>query len=39
LSAPGKPMTRKTIYFSKTTQMHYIVLGLFANRYAFARAV
>ena len=34
-----KRLTRKTLYFSKTTQMHYIVLGLFVNPYAFARAV
>jgi len=34
-----KRLTRKTICFSKTTQMHDIVIGLFVNRYAFARAV
>jgi hypothetical protein len=34
-----KRLTRKTICFSKTTQMRDIVLGLFVNRYAFARAV
>lgn len=30
-----KRLTRKTICFSKTIQMHDIVLGLFVNRYAF----
>ena len=34
-----KRLARKTICFSKTTQMHDIVIGLFVNRYAFARAV
>jgi IS1 family transposase len=34
-----KRLTRKTICFSKTTQMHDIVIGLFVNRYAFGRAV
>jgi IS1 family transposase len=34
-----KRLTRKTICFSKTTQMHDIVIGLFVNRYAFARVV
>jgi len=34
-----KRLVRKTICFSKTTQMHDIVLGLFVNRYAFGRAV
>ena len=33
-----KRLARKTICFSKTTQMHDIVLGLFVNRYAFGRA-
>lgn len=33
------PLARKTICFSKTTQMHDIVIGLFVNRYAFGRAV
>ena len=32
-------LVRKTICFSKTTQMHDIVIGLFVNRYAFGRAV
>lgn len=30
-----KRLARKTICFSKTIQMHDIVLGLFINRYAF----
>jgi IS1 transposase len=34
-----KRLVRKTIGFSKTTQMHDIVIGLFVNRYAFGRAV
>jgi insertion element IS1 protein InsB len=34
-----KRLVRKTICFSKTTQRPDIVLGLFVNRYAFARAV
>ena len=34
-----KRLARKTICFSKTAQMHDIVLGLFVNRYAFGRAV
>jgi insertion element IS1 protein InsB len=34
-----KRLVRKTICFSKTTQMHDIVLGLFVNRYAFGRAL
>jgi insertion element IS1 protein InsB len=34
-----KRLVRKTICFSKTIQMHDIVLGLFVNRYAFGRAV
>ena len=34
-----KRLTRKTICFSKSTQMHDIVIGLFVNRYAFGRAV
>jgi insertion element IS1 protein InsB len=32
-------LMRKTICFSKSIQMHDIVIGLFVNRYAFARAV
>ena len=34
-----KRLVRKTICFSKSTQMHDIVIGLFVNRYAFGRAV
>jgi insertion element IS1 protein InsB len=34
-----KRLARKTICFSKTTQMHDVVIGLFVNRYAFGRAV
>jgi insertion element IS1 protein InsB len=34
-----KRLVRKTIRFSKTTQMHDIVIGLFVNRYAFELAV
>jgi insertion element IS1 protein InsB len=34
-----KRLVRKTICFSKTPQMHDIVIGLFVNRYAFGRAV
>jgi insertion element IS1 protein InsB len=34
-----KRLTRKTICFSKSIQMHDIVLGLFINRYAFGLQV
>jgi insertion element IS1 protein InsB len=34
-----KRLVRKTICFSKTTQMHDIVIGLFVNRYAFGRTL
>ena len=34
-----KRLVRKTIGFSKSTQIHDIVIGLFVNRYAFGRAV
>jgi insertion element IS1 protein InsB len=34
-----KRLVRKTICFSKSTQMHDIVIGLLVNRYAFGRAV
>jgi IS1 family transposase len=34
-----KRLVCKTICCPTTTQMHGIVLGLFVNRYAFARAV
>jgi insertion element IS1 protein InsB len=30
-----KRLTRKTICFSKSMQMHDIVIGLFINRYEF----
>jgi insertion element IS1 protein InsB len=39
LRARIKRLVRKTIGFSKSTQMHDIVIGLFVNRYAFGRAV
>jgi IS1 family transposase len=34
-----KRLVRKTICFSKTTQMHDIVIGLFVNRYTFGMLV
>lgn len=34
-----KRLMRKTICFSKSIQMHDLVIGLFVNRYAFGRAV
>ena len=34
-----KHLVRKTICFSKSMQMHDIVIGLFVNRYAFGRPV
>lgn len=34
-----KRLARKTICFSKSSQMHDIVIGLFVNRYEFGRAV
>ena len=34
-----KRLARKTICFSKTAQMHDIVIGLFINRFAFGCAV
>ena len=34
-----KRLVRKTISFSKSTQMHDLVIGLFVNRYTFGRAV
>ena len=34
-----KRLVRKTIYFSKSTQMHDIVIGLFVNRYEFGLRV
>jgi IS1 family transposase/transposase-like protein len=39
LRARIKRLVRQTICFSKSTQMHDIVIGLFVNRYAFGRAV
>ena len=39
LRARIKRLVRKTICFSKTIQMHDIVLGLFVNRYAFGLPV
>jgi insertion element IS1 protein InsB len=39
LRARIKRLVRKTICFSKSTQMHDIVIGLFVNRYAFGREV
>ena len=34
-----KRLTRKTICFSKTTQMHDIVVGLFINRFEFGSVI
>ncbi|MFO1352494.1 MAG: IS1 family transposase [Gammaproteobacteria bacterium] len=34
-----KRLAHKTIGFSKSTQMHDIVIGLFVNRYEFGVAV
>jgi insertion element IS1 protein InsB len=34
-----KRLTRKTICFSQSIEMHDIVLGLFVNRYEFGRPV
>jgi insertion element IS1 protein InsB len=34
-----KRLVRRTICFSKTEQMHDLVIGLFINRYAFGRAL
>ena len=34
-----KRLARKTICFSKSIQMHDIVIGLFVNRYEFGIAV
>jgi len=34
-----KRLARKTICFSKSTQLHDIVIGIFINRYEFGRAV
>jgi insertion element IS1 protein InsB len=34
-----KRLARKTICFSKSVQMHDLVIGLFVNRYEFGRDV
>ena len=34
-----KRLMRRTICFSKTEQMHDLVIGLFINRYEFGRAI
>ena len=34
-----KRLVRRTICFSKTERMHDLVIGLFINRYEFARAI
>jgi insertion element IS1 protein InsB len=34
-----KRLVRRTICFSKTEQMHDLVIGLFINRYEFGRAI
>jgi insertion element IS1 protein InsB len=34
-----KRLARKTICFSKSVQMHDLVIGLFVNRYEFGRSV
>ncbi len=34
-----KRLVRRTICFSKTEQMHDLVIGLFVNRYEFGRAI
>ena len=34
-----KRLTRKTICFSKSIQMHDIVIGLFINRFEFGRGI
>ena len=39
LRARIKRLVRQTICFSKSTQMHDIMIGLFVNRYAFGRVV
>jgi hypothetical protein len=39
LRTPIKRLVRKIICFSKSRQIHDIVIGLFVNRYAFGRAV
>jgi insertion element IS1 protein InsB len=32
-------LVRKTIYFSKSIQMHDLVIGVFVNRYVFGQAI
>jgi insertion element IS1 protein InsB len=39
LRARIKRLARKTICFSKSVQMHDIVIGLFVNRYEFGMSV
>ena len=39
LRARIKRLARKTICYSKSIQMHDIVIGLFINRFAYGRAV
>jgi len=39
LRARIKRLVRKTICFSKSIQMHDLVIGLFINRYAYGRAI
>jgi insertion element IS1 protein InsB len=34
-----KRLVRRTICFSKTEQIHDLVIGLFINRYEFRRAI
>ena len=34
-----KRLVRRTLCFSKTAQMHDLVIGLFINRYEFGRAI
>ena len=34
-----KRLVRRTLCFSKTEQMHDLVIGLFINRYEFGRAI
>jgi insertion element IS1 protein InsB len=38
-SVNSKRLVRKTICFSKSIQMHNIVIGLFVNRSTFGRTV
>ena len=39
LRARIKRLVRKTICFSKSIQMHDLVMGLFINRFAYGRAI